>query len=303
MIQNPVLAGKKGELSKLAVAKLESDGYNYRKKKSRSKQLNPESDQSIKRVKLQSDLRTKGVKEVHEELTEVDKQMQYCIKQRERYSNCQQYNSAIAISDRLESLPQKKRKLQTELTMLHQKEAKSERYHKSKKRAVCSESSTVGQHSYPDLSTPVDGPLSRALSGKSAPKGDKNEITQYLRTAQECKTRQSRGLEGLTLETNFFLSQVSSRNSYTDAGTAQECNQTVGKDPGASTNELNVQLSTEGFKHVGTAYQCEMTEDGVPEPFLTEVDVDISTEDSEHGSDMEKVAPQSQHGEIESFLS
>lgn len=36
-LQNPVLAGKKGELSKLVVAKLESDGYNYRKKKSRSK--------------------------------------------------------------------------------------------------------------------------------------------------------------------------------------------------------------------------------------------------------------------------
>ena len=126
-LQNPILAGEKGELS-------ESDGYNHSKKKSRLKQLNPGLDQSIKPVKLQGD--TKRVKEVSEELTEVDKQMQLYIKQRESYSNCQQYYSAISISEKLESLRQKKRKLQTELTMLQKKQAKSEHYHKARKCLV-----------------------------------------------------------------------------------------------------------------------------------------------------------------------
>jgi hypothetical protein len=80
-------------------------------------------------------------------LTEVDKQVQLCTKQQDRYSNSQEFNSAIAISEKIEGLQQRKRKLQTELTMLQCKEARSQKYHSGKKvccsRETCSTTTTV----------------------------------------------------------------------------------------------------------------------------------------------------------------
>ncbi|CAB3980276.1 DNA fragmentation factor subunit alpha-like [Paramuricea clavata] len=78
-LENPMIVGNKTELNKLAVAKLDIDGYSYRKKKSRSKQLNPDVD-TPKRAKIQSDFRASRIKEVSEDLTEVDKQVQLCTK-------------------------------------------------------------------------------------------------------------------------------------------------------------------------------------------------------------------------------
>ena len=53
-LENTMIVQNKTELIKLTVAKLDSDGYSYHKKKSTSRQLNPDVD-TPKQTKMQSD--------------------------------------------------------------------------------------------------------------------------------------------------------------------------------------------------------------------------------------------------------
>lgn len=181
-LENPMVVENKTELIKLAVAKLDIDGYSYCKKKSRSKQLNAEVN-TPKRAKMQSDFRAKRVREVSEDLTEVDKQVELCTKQRDRYSNSQEYSSAIAISEKIEGLKQRKRKLQTELTMLQRKEAKSQNYHNAKRKLRGSSetcSATV-----------------KSSENNFMARGNGNTISVFFTAAQESKTKEA---EPMTVE-------------------------------------------------------------------------------------------------------
>ena len=175
-LENPMIVGNKTELNKLAVAKLDIDGYNYRKKKSRSKQLNPELG-APKRTKIQADFRAKRVKEVSEDLMEVEKQVEFCSKQRDRYTNCKEFSSAIAISEKIEGLQQRKRKLQTELTLPQRQEAKSQKYHSKK---VCRSSETCS------------ATVAVESSGNNfVARGNNNRISVLFTSAQEDKTKEA----------------------------------------------------------------------------------------------------------------
>lgn len=176
--ENPMLIWDSSKLTKLAVAKLDADGYNYSKKKSRSKQLNPESSET-KRMKMDSNYRARRVTEATDDLKEVEKQLELCNKQRERYSNCQQYNSALSMSDKIDTLCQKKRKLQTELTMLEQKESNSQRYYKGKKNkrvmGSATSSTSTSELSKVSSSTPQKGSLVKTTAAKITQFFDKVE--------------------------------------------------------------------------------------------------------------------------------
>ena len=135
--QNPSLVHDKKNLQKFAVAKVDADGYAYKKKKSRSKALMTTDVElnTTKAKNITQEVRTKRMNEVMEDLKEVDLQMSLYEKQRSRQTNVQQYSQAIILTEHMAELRQKKRKLQNELTDLQCKDAKSVRYreHKAKK--------------------------------------------------------------------------------------------------------------------------------------------------------------------------
>ncbi len=198
-LENLMIVGNKTELNKLAVAKLDIDGYSYRKKKSRSKQLNPDVD-TPKRANIQCDFCASRIKEVSEDLTEVDKQVQLCTKQRDRYSNSQEFKSAIAISEKIEGLQQRKRKLQTELTMLQHKEARSQKYHSGKK--VCCSSETCSTTA-----------TVKSSANNFVTRGNKNSISVFFTAAQKDKTKKA---EPSTVEnSDDSISEVDFENDQT----------------------------------------------------------------------------------------
>ncbi|XP_028407557.1 uncharacterized protein LOC114530175 [Dendronephthya gigantea] len=208
-LEDPMIVGNKTELNKLAVAKLDIDGYSYRKKKSRSKQLNPDVD-TPKRAKLQSDFRASRIKEVSEDLKEVDKQVQLCTKQRDRYSNSQEFSSAIAISEKIEGLQGRKRKLQTELTMLQRKEARSQKYHSGKK--VCRSNETCS------ATVTLESSANNFVT-----RGNKNSISVFFTPAKkDSKTKEAEASTVTTVEDSD--DSISEGNFVPDETTVQDEN-------------------------------------------------------------------------------
>lgn len=144
--QQPSLLRDKVQLQKLAVQKINHDGYQYAKKKSRSKQVTPpttdDSSDKVKAKRLSGEIRSARIKELIEDLKECDLHISLIEKQRIKYSNSQQYTQAITLTDQLSNWRQKKRKMQKELTELQQKEVKSNQYHKSRKSSSSSPTSS-----------------------------------------------------------------------------------------------------------------------------------------------------------------
>lgn len=147
--QNPSLVHDKKNLQKLAIVKVDADGYAYKKKKSRSKALMTTDVElnTTKAKNITQEVRTKRMNEVMEDLKEVDLQMSLYEKQRSRQTNIQQYSQAIILTEHMAELRQKKRKLQNELTDLQCKDGKKVRYreHKAKKTGAKCSSSSIGQ--------------------------------------------------------------------------------------------------------------------------------------------------------------
>ncbi|XP_028418536.1 uncharacterized protein LOC114543950 [Dendronephthya gigantea] len=133
---------------KIAIAKLDSDGYNYKKKKSRSKLIsNAGQDlQDKPPKKISQEIRTKRINELNEDLKEVDLQLDLCEKQRIKQTNVKQYAQAITLTEQISELRIKKRKLQNELANLQRKESKSVAY-KRKTSQKCSTDGYSGKSS------------------------------------------------------------------------------------------------------------------------------------------------------------
>ena len=74
---------------KLAIAKLDSKGYNYKKKKSRSKLISATEQelQDAPPKNISQEIRTKRINEIDEDLKEVDLQLDLCQKQRMKHTN------------------------------------------------------------------------------------------------------------------------------------------------------------------------------------------------------------------------
>ena len=116
-------------MQRQARLKLNEDGFNYVKKKgSRSKAVVPSSGKPV-REHVSQGIRQKRVSQLEEDLKEVDLQLSYAIKQRERCANVNNFSKSLDISKEMGELRKKKRKYQ-ELTLLQRKEAGSKRVKK-----------------------------------------------------------------------------------------------------------------------------------------------------------------------------
>lgn len=122
-MEDPSLLCNKVELQALARQKLHNEGFNYKKKSSRSKAFGNTVSEQPDRKNLSQDFRQKRVAQIHEDLKEVDLQLSYAMKQREKCANVSNFSKALDVSKEMDELRSKKRKYQEELTILQKKEA------------------------------------------------------------------------------------------------------------------------------------------------------------------------------------
>lgn len=133
---NPVLLKHKGDLLQAARKKVDADGYIYAKKSSRSKVFGTETaaQQSgpAKRARWSAEVRATRIQECQDDLANIDMQLKYAERAREKFANGQQYQSAIGALKEIREMKEKKRDLEKELEGLQRKEAKALNYQKKK---------------------------------------------------------------------------------------------------------------------------------------------------------------------------
>ena len=118
MVQN------KGELQALAKKKSDSDGYLYKRKKSRSADLSliePPPGPS----KLTPSLLSKRISEIEEDLKQIAVEMTLIEKSIFKARNVDNDEKGRRLAQEMTPLRERKRKLEDELTLLQKKEAKS----------------------------------------------------------------------------------------------------------------------------------------------------------------------------------
>ena len=130
---DPTLLANRGELLQRARDSLLSSGsYQFKKGKSRSKQVDGNSvagSSGSKRAKVDKEARRARMKEVEENICDIDEEISFKEKRRS-----QDYRQCDEITERLTSLKEKKRLLSRELDLLNKKEVKSRWYQKNKSR-------------------------------------------------------------------------------------------------------------------------------------------------------------------------
>ena len=124
VVENPQLVQNKGELQALAKKKIDSDGYLYKRKKSRSADLSL-NEPAPGPSKLTPSLRSKRISEIEEDLKEIKVEMTLIEKSRFKARNVDNDEKARRLTQEMTPLRERKRKLEDELTLLQKKEAKS----------------------------------------------------------------------------------------------------------------------------------------------------------------------------------
>lgn len=144
-LDNASLMSNRGKLLEAARKKVYEDGYQYKKKTSRSKSFgigNTPSTSVSKRPRYSSELRGKRILEVKEDLKQLTTRIQYAEKSQEKFANVQQYDTASSFCKEVSSLKKERRKLQNELSMLEKMDMKSQSYYKAKEKKTGAPSSS-----------------------------------------------------------------------------------------------------------------------------------------------------------------
>lgn len=177
-VENPRLLSKKGELQALAKKKVDSDGYLYKKKKSRAIDLSPNELLPVP-SKVTPSLRSKRIGEVEEDLKEIKMEMTLIERSRVKARNVDNDERARRLTQEMTPLRERKRKLEDELTLLQKKEAKS-LLHK-KKRDNKEQSKEEGQ---PQASPQIT--IDKLLSRKAKEDLQQKDGSDKVEASSEC---------------------------------------------------------------------------------------------------------------------
>ena len=134
MVANPKLLDDRDELLKLARVKVNDDGYNYKKGKSRLKRFH-ESSSAVKQVKQTTTptyVRTQRMLHLEDSLKDIDKQIGFKELRREQAINSHQYQICDEITHEITKLKTQRYQEQIELKSLQRKEQQSKWYKKRK---------------------------------------------------------------------------------------------------------------------------------------------------------------------------
>ena len=135
-LSNPSLLCRCGELLELAQEKVMEGGYDFVKGKSRSKRLaSPDDTPRPSRVKINAELRQKGISALEEDIANLDQQIGFKEKRRQQSENVRNYKLCEEIAHEIGIVKQQRRQLAEELNQYREKERKAKWYQRSKGKA------------------------------------------------------------------------------------------------------------------------------------------------------------------------
>lgn len=136
--QDATLLKDRNRLFKLAKEKADSKGYQYKKRKSRSKVFGDGKEtKNPKRLKLVTEERQKRQSQLAEDIKSSTDTMKLLELQREKFVNAEKYLQAAEMVTQISECRTKLRGFQAELTKLQKADSRSKKYHKGK-RAISS---------------------------------------------------------------------------------------------------------------------------------------------------------------------
>lgn len=106
-----------GKRLEMAREKIHNEGYDYRKKSSRSKKFSG-SQQEKKRKYIKEDIRQARAAELSSDIKSLQESITFLDKQKEKYKNSEMFLEAANITNRIQEEKSKKRKLEVELKVL-----------------------------------------------------------------------------------------------------------------------------------------------------------------------------------------
>ena len=152
-------------LQKAREALLASGAYEFKKGRSRSKSLpenqsNSDDSSAKKRRKIDKETRHARVKDVEENICDIDEEITYKERRRSQAENVRDYRQCDEITERLPSLKEKKRLLKRELSLLQKKESQAQWYQKKRSHGK--------KHDLPGFSSDTSD-ISYSTNGRSSP--------------------------------------------------------------------------------------------------------------------------------------
>jgi hypothetical protein len=130
---DPVLVLSKGKLFEEARKKVDSAGYGYVKKVSRSNVYGTESQpRKSKRKYIAAEIRASRFKELSDSISSLSETIELLTKQKQQYSNAEKFLQAAQINSSILEKGKEKWKLEKEMKMLSKAESKSKSSAKKK---------------------------------------------------------------------------------------------------------------------------------------------------------------------------
>lgn len=135
---NVSLLANKKKLFELAKQKVNADGFNYKKKKSRSKVFglkaqNLECGSEDKKNKVVKEVRDKRITALQEDIASCKETITLLEQQRNKFVTTEKFIQAADIVDQVKNKRKDMRDLELELGKLQKAEARSVKYHKLKR--------------------------------------------------------------------------------------------------------------------------------------------------------------------------
>ena len=153
-VKNPAMLTQRGKLLEMARVHVDGSGYQYKKKRSRSKYFGGASEPTVKRPKFSKVLRMERINEIQEELKTIDKRIDIKKKLLNQKVGERKFGECDKISESIDELQGRQRTLSAELRTFEKKERQAQWY-ESKKSSACQTSGLASVS--PPVYSPVRG--------------------------------------------------------------------------------------------------------------------------------------------------
>ena len=185
---NISLLSDKKKLFVLAKQKVDSDGYDYKKKRSRSKvygssaQRDECGETAEKKTKVVKEVRDKRIVVIQEDIASCKETIKLLEQQRNKFVTSEKYLQAAEIVEQVKNKRKDMRELELELAKLQKAEARSTKYHKTKnlqrKTSSCQQKLVFNRHIQPKSTEPKSTVVSIDVVDPTFDQADNLESTK-----------------------------------------------------------------------------------------------------------------------------
>ena len=194
--QDATLLKDRNRLFKLAKERADSEGYQYKKRKSRSKVFGDgkETRDTTKHVKLVTEERHKRQSQLAEDIKSSTDTMKLLELQIEKFVNAEKYLQAAEMVTQISDCRTKLRRLQAELTKLQKADGRSKKYYS--KRKTASKSKSLTSFNIPQLKV---SPTTHATAGTSSSTSTELESDVSIQKNLQQRNEDPTGVESASI--------------------------------------------------------------------------------------------------------